>query len=689
MTGNQYISNEDEQRTVLGALHLMGGASVALFAGIFFLAGYPVASAIECAFVVLLVATYSFLRHAKQSVKGVARLQILAVFVVTFSITMRLGGIHSSGAFQFWSLISPLAALIFLGAWETLLVGVVFVLLWVLGGTVHLDPHWTNPVPESFLGLFTMANAIGASALAFLTLRFFLVRLRREYAERTLSQQHLKALYDASPDMIALASPEGVIIEANQTLLENLGSKKGDFVHTALNLNNVLGPRFRLDQLPHSPGHTAVFEWQCEHGDSSFPSELRIKRLSLASTADGEQRSAYLTVISDITDRKRKWEAIRELDQRIVEDERQRASRLESLGILAGGIAHDFNNFLTTILGNISLARIKSPPESEVADFLLQAANAVEHAGSLTHQLLTFSKGGTPVLEVTDLRDLLIKSARFALRGSSFRCVFNISADLRRVDCDPGQINQVINNLVINAVQAMPDGGTIEIHSENVSIDTSSHLPLAKGNYVCTTVNDTGEGISEDRLSRIFEPYYTTRSGGSGLGLASAFHILNGHEGTICVSSTMGEGTSFYFYLPASNGDIEETASPDVITGRGQILIMDDDEAIRHTLAQMLRELGYDVKWARDGQQAIDLFVKHHGTAQAFDAVILDLTVPGGMGGEEVVARLHQIDPTIRAIVSTGYFTHPVLAAPREYGFKRGLSKPFNIHQLGTVVRAV
>jgi len=377
--------------------------------------------------------------------------------------------------------------------------------------------------------------------------------------------------------------------------------------------------------------------------------------------------------------------------QKRVEAELLKAQKLESIGILAGGIAHDFNNILTAILGNITLAKMDSKPEDKVFQRLAEAEKACVWAKDLTQQLLTFSKGGAPIKKTVLIQELIKDSVNFTLSGSNVRCKFSIPDDLWQVEIDEGQISQVINNLVVNAEQAMPEGGIIEVKAENISLEEKRAVPLKAGKYIRITIKDEGIGIPEEHLPKIFDPYFTTKQKGSGLGLAVAHSIIKNHAGYITVESKLGAGTSFYIYLPASEKGISErkTQEEKPLFGQGRILVMDDEPAVREIAGNMLQFLGYEVEFAREGAEAIELYKKAKKSGKAFDAVILDLTVPGGMGGKEAIRMLLEIDPDVRAIVSSGYSNDPVMSDFKRYGFRGVVAKPYNLKNLAEEVHKI
>ncbi|MEW5766065.1 MAG: ATP-binding protein [bacterium] len=387
-------------------------------------------------------------------------------------------------------------------------------------------------------------------------------------------------------------------------------------------------------------------------------------------------------IIRDITERKK-------MEERL---QREKIQRLESIGVLAGGLAHDFNNILTVILGNIALAKMDLRPGDAVFKRLDQAEKASDKARNLTHQLLTFSRGGAPIKETVFISRLITDSVGFGLAGSNLRCYLSISHDLWPVECDQTQIVQALNNLIVNAREAQPAGGRIEVWAENTEIRLGERPLLAEGKYVKILVRDYGTGISQGYLPHIFDPYFTTKEKRSGLGLAIAHSIIIRHNGEIKVESEPGKGTSFVIFLPASfqeaviekEEEIEEPAQ-----GKGKILLMDDEEDILQIIREALETFGYNVETACDGDEAIKLYQKAKEFDQPFDAVILDLVVPGGMGGKETISKLIEIDPKVKVIVASGYSDYPVLADFKDYGFYDTVAKPYRPEKLNRILRRV
>jgi PAS domain S-box-containing protein len=378
---------------------------------------------------------------------------------------------------------------------------------------------------------------------------------------------------------------------------------------------------------------------------------------------------------------------IRQREQ--IEEELLRTRKLEALGVLAGGIAHDFNNFLTVIQGKIGLAKMHLCNGAPIEDLLDQTDRACERAADLASQLLTFARGGEPVRRTISVARLLRDAAQLARAGAPVSIVEHIAADLWAADLDASQVSNALHNLLLNARQAMPGGGIIEIDAANAVLDAASPS-LAPGRYVKIQIHDTGVGIPSEILPRIFDPYFTTKENGSGLGLATAYSVVSKHGGHLGVRSTPGVGTTFSVHLPASEMEEASGQTPRAaVKGRGRVLVMDDDREIRDLLARVLEIQGFEAECVLDGAEAIAAYESAQQSERRFDAVLLDLTIPGGMGGLEAAGKLRELDPDVKLIASSGYSDAPVMSDFSRHGFDERLPKPWTPSQVAAVLARV
>jgi PAS domain S-box-containing protein len=491
------------------------------------------------------------------------------------------------------------------------------------------------------------------------------------------SEKKFRALFDSSNDAILIHDLDFRLLQVNQTACKRLGYPREELL--TLPITQLIAPPYvplikeRIEQLKKSG--TAIFESAHLKKDGSI-----IPIEQSCSLIDYDTRKAILCVSRDISERKR------------TDEERLRTQKLESLGVLAGGIAHDFNNLLTGILGNISLTKTALPESGPVGQWLAETEKATLRARDLTQQLLTFAKGGAPVKKETSLAELIRDTTGFAVRGTKSVCVYDFAEDLWLAEVDTGQLGQVLQNLVINAVHAMPEGGVIRLAAGNTTVNPGT-LPLAQGKYVLITVRDQGLGIPPEQLAKIFDPYFTTKQSGSGLGLAVVHSIIANHAGHITVESAPGKGTAFFIYLPSSGKSplTEKPAETPAPPGkaRGKILVMDDEALIRNVSTAMLRQLGYEAHTASNGEEAITRYLQAKKEGQPFDLVIMDLTVPGGMGGQEAMAQLRRLDPRIRCVVSSGYANDPIMANFGDYGFCGVAPKPFGLQDLSELLQVI
>lgn len=381
--------------------------------------------------------------------------------------------------------------------------------------------------------------------------------------------------------------------------------------------------------------------------------------------------------------------------ERDTQVDRHELEKLNAMNILASGIGHDFNNILSAVMGNISVARLGVDKSDKVYEHLTLAEKATLQARGLTQQLISFAKGGLPNLESTELRSLVEDCSQFILRGSNVRCDLTIADDLWPVEIDAGRVSQVINNLIINADQAMPNGGIVEIKLCNKSLKAGDHIELSEGDYVHMSVCDYGPGIRTEDLPRIFDPYFTTKEHGNGLGLASCQSIIKSLSGAITVESALGAGSTFNVYLPRAEKEAEikeseETeAELELPSGGGRILIMDDMEAMMMVAGEIIKALGYEVEFSTNGQEAIDSYLEAMQAGNPFDAVVFDLTVPGGMGGYEACQELLKHDPDLVAIASSGYTNSNVMEDYEASGFKAVVPKPYRIKEMSDALNRV
>ncbi len=502
----------------------------------------------------------------------------------------------------------------------------------------------------------------------------------RKKAEEALREVNdkLNAILQASPAAIYLMDDHGIITMWNKAAERMFGWSEEEAVGRPL---------------PIVPGHKheefiALFK-RLFNGESLMAVELRRQKkdsspidISLFAAPVYDSSGGVheiMSVVTDITLRKK-------MEEDLIQKE-----KLESIGILAGGIAHDFNNLLTAIVGNISMAKMLSTPDSKIHQRLVEAEKASFRAKDLTQQLLTFSKGGEPIKKATSIHALLKDSVGFVLRGTKSKADISAPDDLWPVEADEGQISQVIHNIILNADQSMSQGGIINVRCENVVIENEKPNVLKNGRYVKIAIQDHGLGIPKGDVEKIFDPYFTTKQRGSGLGLATSYSIIKKHDGHIRVESELGVGTTFHVYLPASGKQIttEDMTEEKALRGKGKILIMDDEELVSAVAGEMLRNLGYQVELSSDGDETIERYKKAKEDNVPFDIVIMDLTIQGGMGGADAIKKLREMDPNVKAIVSSGYSNDPIMSNFTEFGFKGVITKPYRLSDLSDVVNSV
>jgi PAS domain S-box-containing protein len=498
----------------------------------------------------------------------------------------------------------------------------------------------------------------------------------KETNEKTL--RHMarnQTILQSSIDGFLIFAEGGHILDANPALCTMTGYNKEELLAMKFTDIEVLNPKNTPDD---------ILKQIRESNSLIFPVNQKTKSGHLvtveisATYAEIEGMGNFFCFIRDITARKK------------MEEELQKIQKLESLGVLAGGIAHDFNNLLTGILGNIDLAMRRLNNDEKAQGWLNNAIKASRRAQDLTQQLLTFAKGGAPVKQPVRVAELLEDATRFILSGAKIKCDLQAPADLWLIEADKGQIGQVIQNITLNASQAMPDGGTLKIRTENVVISEGEIPPLPGGNYVKMAFIDQGQGIDAKHLSRIFDPYFTTKQSGTGLGLTICYSIITKHHGLLKTESTLGVGTTFTIYLPAfqaAGQDASESRETSAPRGYGRVLIMDDEEHVREIAAEMLTQLGYETDQVEDGKAALRKYRQALETGHPYAAVLMDLTIPGGMGGKETIKEMIAMDPAVKGIVSSGYSYDPIMADPEKYGFRGVVTKPYDLGQLGRTMQ--
>jgi PAS domain S-box-containing protein len=505
-------------------------------------------------------------------------------------------------------------------------------------------------------------------------------RKQAEVALR-LRESYLSAIIENQPGLLWLKDRDGRFLAVNTTFSNSCGVNNPESLVGKTDFDvwpHELAARYVADddRVMRSGKPCMVEEPISDKG------EVRWFETFKAPITDNQGTVIGTTGYSrDITERKRAEEEHLKYEQQL-----QQGQKLESLGVLAGGIAHDFNNLLTGVFGYIDLARSVSH-EANVVEYLETTLATMNRARSLTLQLLTFAKGGEPIQKITPLIPFIQETAQFALSGSNISCRFSLTQDLWPCNIDKSQIGQVIDNIVINAQQAMPNGGSIEIAAVNVFFGETEFPPLARGDYVKLSVKDFGIGIPKEIMPRIFDPFYTTKTKGHGLGLATCYSIISRHGGCIRVESEAGKGSTFHVYLPASRESAVANTSADVKhSGSGTIIVMDDEAVLRTTVGKMLESLGYTVVCKNDGKEAVDFYLRETRANRRFSAMIFDLTIPGGMGGLEAVSQIRKFNKEIPIFVASGYADNSVMKNPVEYGFTGSISKPFTIAELSEML---
>jgi PAS domain S-box-containing protein len=481
-----------------------------------------------------------------------------------------------------------------------------------------------------------------------------------------LSQQRFRVLFDTSRAGMVLTDLDGRVTQANPAFCAFVGCSADDLV--GRDLYGLLD----VEDRPERP--SAAGDGGFALGERRFVRPDGSVRWGVVTGSwvrdEGPPHSAAV-VIQDVTEKKK------------VEQSLQRIARLESLGLLAGGIAHDFNNVLAVIQASLAQVNRRAELDPETRDLLRDVGLAADRAAALARQLVTFAKGGTPTKRVEHLPALLHETATLCQLGASTRIDVEVDDDLRPCLVDPAQISQVFQNLFVNAIQAMLGGGRVTVVARNLDVTEGAggDLPLPSGAYVCVTVRDEGVGIPPENLDRIFDPYFTTKSTGSGLGLATAHSIVTRHGGMLTAENAPERGSLFKVYLPATDEvpqpDVAEPSTPPRPPANTRVLLMDDEENLVKLTVHLLQDEGIDAEGVQDGTAALAAYRAARDAGRPFDVVVLDLTIRGGVGGEATFAELRKIDPAVRAIIISGYTDSHVMSEWRAHGFVAAVEKPF------------
>ncbi|MCP4604930.1 MAG: response regulator [Proteobacteria bacterium] len=546
----------------------------------------------------------------------------------------------------------------------------------IFGGTVlgtaiqaSVGFHTDVILPEGSLSL--------ASISCFLLCVFIFFTIQKYGLMLIDLQSAAYDLFQNITDGILIIDPEGQIILSNKAAKSILD----DHMIEKKDATKVLQQHNMFEKTDASKVFRK-YEYQKNYDDFETTvnsDERKIVSFSQSPVHQGNREIGKILIFRDLTKRQQ------------LEAEIQKRQRIESIGVLAGGIAHDFNNILTGIMTNVGLAKFNHQEGDEELVLLTEAENAAFQAKHLTQQLLTFSKGGEPIRKAVSVPELIERSVQFSLSGSNVKSNYNFSSDLWEIFGDRGQLGQMLNNLAVNSVQSMPKGGEIDIEVRNSILANDNTLLIDAGKYVEIKMIDRGTGIPADIVPRIFDPYFSTKETGSGLGLASAYSIVRRHQGYIGVDSIEGKGSTFTICLPVIDREAPVSLPPSKadMAHRGRILVMDDDELIVRAATKVLTVYGFDCMTVRDGQSALEAFEQAKTNGEPFDVVVMDLTIQGGMGGQQAIAKLLEMDPKAKAIVSSGYSNDPVMANYKEYGFKAVVAKPYVVGEFTDVVTKV
>lgn len=622
---------------------------------------------------------------------------ILMLVALVDVVWLRNGGVTGSNTYYFLSLMAyPVAIWRQRRRWW--FAGIIWVNIVALFAVDYYFPQWIFHFGSRAETYFDDLNGCLASTAAVVLVMWAVAtsydreqdRLSRVVRELAMSEANHRMVVENAACIIVRLDPDGHIIFLNRQAERVFGYAREELIGRSV-LGTILP-----EVSSHGEDQRGFFDaWRADpslfpaHQNENICRDGRRIWVSWGNVLTYDEQGVLREVLcvgTDLTE-------VRAAQERRLQNEQhmQHVQRLESLGLLAGGIAHDFNNLLTSILGNVQLVKLDTPAGSPSAASLESAERACRQARDLTGQLLTFAKGGKPVKKLLDLHQVVREACGLALRGKPCQCDVLLGEPLLAVEADPGQMAQVFNNLLLNASQAMSGAGRITVRARNCQVtEQAGPRALPPGDYVEVTVQDTGHGIAPEILPKIFDPYFTTKSTGNGLGLAVVHSVIQNHGGEITVRSSPGVGTEFTVRLPAVKAEVSatefmiRTTSP---TGN-RILVMDDDESVRDVLTQLIARLGYQVTAVADGAAVVERYVEARRAGAPFHLVVLDLNVVGGMGGEETLRHLRALDPGVRAVVSSGYSDNAIMAEYLAHGFKGVVAKPYTINQLAEALRA-
>lgn len=553
-----------------------------------------------------------------------------------------------------------------------------------VGGLIIAERMGLLPRPNYTVTVTQWISYTCAFAFAAYMMNYTLGAMQQAQSSLQEATQRLHRALELLPMPISIADHEGRIFYCNREFTARFGYTLDDLSDLETWFRSAYpDPAYREQVLARWSEDVDI---AFKQGTTTRPHKYEItckdgskKQVQITGRPTGDLLIGYFHDLTEILQAEKERE---NLEERL-----HQAEKLESLGVLAGGIAHDFNNLLGGVFGFIELAR-SSDPGPKSAGYLDRASGTIERARDLTRQLLTFSRGGAPARQTQSLAPVIREAAQFALSGSNVSLALEMPSDLWLCDFDKNQLSQVADNLVINACQAMPGGGTLIIKAANEVLNAGNSAGLPPGRYVRVSFTDSGPGIPPEDLARVFDPFFSTKKKGHGLGLATAHSILRRHEGAITVESKAGLGSTFHIFLRESTGTQAplRVNEPDLVHTGGRVLIMDDEDFIREMACEMLAEIGYEASAAKSGEEAIKMIEQAAEAGKPYSAVIMDLTIPGGMGGRDAVRALPPSQQHLVAIVSSGYSEDPVMAEPGKFGFNDKLEKPFRKAELARVL---